>query len=100
MLLKLSIKIKFLMYFRWHKLYMFLLCKCLCRNKEEGYFIASDLLKKIFTEKTGVEAVHKLPALLKRLRDHVEELSRKAKPDKRSALQYSNPICLIFFSIE
>ncbi|XP_075090893.1 uncharacterized protein LOC107824776 isoform X2 [Nicotiana tabacum] len=54
------------------------------RNKEEGYFIASDLLKKIFTEKTGVEAVHKLPALLKRLRDHVEELSRKAKPDKRT----------------
>ncbi|XP_019242159.1 PREDICTED: uncharacterized protein LOC109222243 [Nicotiana attenuata] len=54
------------------------------RNKEEGYFIASDLLKKIFTEKTGVEAVHKLPALLRRLRDHVEELSRKAKPDKWS----------------
>ncbi|CAN4083808.1 unnamed protein product [Withania somnifera] len=54
------------------------------RNKEEGYFIASDLLKKIFTEKKGVEAVSKSPALLKRLHNHVEELSRKAKADKRT----------------
>ncbi|XP_059292899.1 uncharacterized protein LOC132046322 isoform X3 [Lycium ferocissimum] len=54
------------------------------RNKEEGYFIASDLLKKIFTKKKGVEAVRKSPALLKRLHNHVEELSRKAKADKRT----------------
>ncbi|WMV16256.1 hypothetical protein MTR67_009641 [Solanum verrucosum] len=54
------------------------------RNKEEGYFIASDLLKKIFTEKKGVEAVCKSPALLKRLHNHVEELSRRAKADKRT----------------
>ncbi|KAK4360953.1 hypothetical protein RND71_019905 [Anisodus tanguticus] len=54
------------------------------RNKDEGYFIASDLLKKIFTEKKGVEVVRKSPALLKRLHNHVEELSRKAKADKRN----------------
>ncbi|XP_015067274.1 abnormal spindle-like microcephaly-associated protein homolog [Solanum pennellii] len=54
------------------------------RNKEEGYFIASDLLKKIFTENKGVEAVRKSPALLKRLHNHVEELSRRAKAEKRT----------------
>ncbi|MCD7453220.1 hypothetical protein HAX54_020163 [Datura stramonium] len=54
------------------------------RNKEEGYFIASDLLKKIFAEKKGVEAMRKSPALLKRLHNHVEELSRRAKADKRT----------------
>ncbi|KAM3285377.1 abnormal spindle-like microcephaly-associated protein [Capsicum chacoense] len=54
------------------------------RNKEEGYFIASNLLKKIFTEQKGVEAVRKSPALLKRLHNHVEELSRRAKADKRT----------------
>ncbi|RAL44861.1 hypothetical protein DM860_003620 [Cuscuta australis] len=54
------------------------------RNKEEGYFIAAELLKKLFLHPNGIEVVHKLPALVKRLHNHVEELSRKAKNDKRT----------------
>nr|GMD86045.1 abnormal spindle-like microcephaly-associated protein homolog isoform X2 [Ipomoea batatas] len=55
----------------------------LLRNKEEGYFIAAEVLKKLFLHHKGIEAAHKLPALVKRLHNHVEELSRKAKNDKR-----------------
>ncbi|XP_059662135.1 uncharacterized protein LOC132308145 [Cornus florida] len=47
------------------------------RNKE-GYFIASELLKKICSNQKGVEAVRNLPALLKRLHNLVEDLTRKA----------------------
>ncbi|XP_010538826.1 PREDICTED: abnormal spindle-like microcephaly-associated protein homolog [Tarenaya hassleriana] len=57
----------------------------LLRNKEEGYFIASDVLKKICTNCKGVEAVRKLPAYVKRLQGVVEELSRKATTEKRNA---------------
>ncbi|XP_048446893.1 LOW QUALITY PROTEIN: abnormal spindle-like microcephaly-associated protein homolog [Pyrus x bretschneideri] len=54
------------------------------RNKEEGYFTASELLKKVCASRKGVEAVRKSPALLKRLHNLVEELSRKAgNNDKR-----------------
>ncbi|XP_019176029.1 PREDICTED: abnormal spindle-like microcephaly-associated protein homolog isoform X2 [Ipomoea nil] len=56
----------------------------LLRNKEEGYFIAAEVLKKLFLHHKGIEAAHKLPALVKRLHNHVEELSRKAKNDKRT----------------
>ncbi|CAN6690108.1 unnamed protein product [Malus baccata var. baccata] len=56
------------------------------RNKEEGYFTASELLKKICASRKGVEAVRKSPALLKRLHNLVEELTRKAgNNDKRNA---------------
>ncbi|ONI10013.1 hypothetical protein PRUPE_4G023200 [Prunus persica] len=55
------------------------------RNKEEGYFIASELLKKICASRKGVEAVRKSPALLKRLHSLVEELSKKANNEKRNA---------------
>ncbi|XP_050371617.1 uncharacterized protein LOC126789497 [Argentina anserina] len=55
------------------------------RNKEEGYFIASELLKKICYSSNGAEAVRKLPAHLKRLRSLVEELSRIACNEKRNA---------------
>ncbi|KAB2600965.1 abnormal spindle-like microcephaly-associated protein-like protein [Pyrus ussuriensis x Pyrus communis] len=56
------------------------------RNKEEGYFTASELLKKVCASRKGVEAVRKSPALLKRLHNLVEELSRKAgNNDKRNA---------------
>lgn len=54
------------------------------RNKEEGYFIASELLKKICSSHKGAEAVRKSPAHLKRLRTLVEELSRKSCNEKRS----------------
>ncbi|XP_039044052.1 abnormal spindle-like microcephaly-associated protein homolog [Hibiscus syriacus] len=54
------------------------------RNKEEGYFIASEILKKICSNQNGLKAVHKFPALLKRLHNLVEELARKANIDKRN----------------
>ncbi|XP_024005160.1 abnormal spindle-like microcephaly-associated protein homolog isoform X2 [Eutrema salsugineum] len=57
----------------------------LLRNKEEAYFIASDVLKKICNSQKGVEAVRKLPALVKRLHALVEELTRKANMEKRNA---------------
>ncbi|KAB2601009.1 abnormal spindle-like microcephaly-associated protein-like protein [Pyrus ussuriensis x Pyrus communis] len=56
------------------------------RNKEEGYFTASELLKKVCSSSKGIEAVRRSPALLKRLHNLVEELSRKAgNNDKRNA---------------
>ncbi|MBA0598291.1 hypothetical protein Gorai_008059, partial [Gossypium raimondii] len=54
------------------------------RNKEEGYFIASEILKKICSNPKGVKAVHKFPALLKRLNTLVEELTRKLNTEKRN----------------
>ncbi|XP_013616798.1 PREDICTED: abnormal spindle-like microcephaly-associated protein homolog isoform X4 [Brassica oleracea var. oleracea] len=56
----------------------------LLRNKEEAYFVASDVLKKICKIHKGVEAVRKLPALVKRLHALVEELTRKANMEKRN----------------
>ncbi|XP_024925563.3 uncharacterized protein LOC107420336 isoform X1 [Ziziphus jujuba] len=55
------------------------------RNKEEGYFIASDLLKKICSSQKGIEAVRRSPALLKRLHTLVDELTRKASNERRNA---------------
>ncbi|KAK2974799.1 hypothetical protein RJ640_005583 [Escallonia rubra] len=53
-------------------------------NKEEGYFIASELLEKICLNQRGVLAVRSSPALLKRLHSHVEDLTRKATNEKRN----------------
>lgn len=53
------------------------------RNKEEGYFIASELLRKICSSRKGIEAIRKSPPYLKRLHNHVEELTRKAHNEKR-----------------
>ena len=53
------------------------------RSKEEGYFIASELLKKICSTHKGVEAMRKLPTHLKRLHSLVEELTRKASNERR-----------------
>lgn len=55
------------------------------RSKEEGYFIASELLKKICSTHKGVEAMRKLPTHLKRLHSLVEELTRKASNERRNA---------------
>ncbi|XP_058093906.1 uncharacterized protein LOC131239954 isoform X2 [Magnolia sinica] len=56
----------------------------LLRNKEEGYFIAADLLKKLCTRQEGIEAICKLPAFLKRLSNLAEDLERKANLEKRN----------------
>ncbi|CAA0826523.1 Unknown protein [Striga hermonthica] len=53
------------------------------RNKEEGYFIASELLKRICGTENGANAIRKSPALLKRLNNLADDLSRKAGNDKR-----------------
>lgn len=55
----------------------------LIRNKEEGYFIACEVMKKMCLERKGIEAVQKLPALLKRLHNLVEDLAKKAAYEKR-----------------
>ncbi|CAH2078334.1 unnamed protein product [Thlaspi arvense] len=57
----------------------------LLRNKEEAYFIASDVLKKICNSRKGVETVRKLSALVKRLHALVGELTRKTNIEKRNA---------------
>ncbi|KAJ4703151.1 Abnormal spindle-like microcephaly-associated protein-like [Melia azedarach] len=57
----------------------------LLRNKDEGYFIASEILKKMCSTRKGVEAICKLPAHLKRLNNLVEELTRKANLEKRNS---------------
>ncbi|KAM7264402.1 hypothetical protein ACFE04_002085 [Oxalis oulophora] len=54
----------------------------LLRNKE-GFMIAAEILKKIFSCRKGLEEIHKLPALLKRLHNLVEEVRRKASIEKR-----------------
>ncbi|XP_011096088.1 abnormal spindle-like microcephaly-associated protein homolog isoform X1 [Sesamum indicum] len=53
------------------------------RNKEEGFFVASELLKKICVSENGAKAVRSSPALYKRLNNFAEELARKARTDKR-----------------
>ncbi|KAF9587804.1 hypothetical protein IFM89_005679 [Coptis chinensis] len=53
------------------------------RNKEEGYFIASDLLKRLCSTKKGVQSVVDLPALLRRLHSLVDDLTRKVNVEKR-----------------
>ncbi|KAL8461394.1 hypothetical protein ACS0TY_032750 [Phlomoides rotata] len=55
------------------------------RNKEEGYFIAAELLKRMCKCEIGALTVRKSPALLKRLNNLAEDLSRKAGHDKRNA---------------
>ncbi|XP_073145329.1 uncharacterized protein [Henckelia pumila] len=52
------------------------------RNKEEGYFIASELLKRICRSEKGLNAIRNLPAYLKRLNNLAEELTRKAGNEK------------------
>ncbi|KAK7292402.1 hypothetical protein RIF29_08181 [Crotalaria pallida] len=64
----------------------------LLRNKEEGYFVASELLKKICSTPMGVEALLKSPALLKRLHSLVEELTRKAAVHEKRNGKGPSPI--------
>ncbi|KAL3627521.1 hypothetical protein CASFOL_028884 [Castilleja foliolosa] len=55
------------------------------RNKEEGYFVASELLKRICGSKNGANAIRKSPFFLKKLNSLAEELTRKVGNDKRNA---------------
>ncbi|KAL6573863.1 hypothetical protein OROHE_001405 [Orobanche hederae] len=57
----------------------------LLRNKEEGYFIASELLKRICASENGAKAIRESQAFLRRLNNFAEELARKAGNDKRNA---------------
>ncbi|KAF5178672.1 Abnormal spindle-like microcephaly-associated protein isogeny [Thalictrum thalictroides] len=62
------------------------------RNKEEGYFIASNLLKNLCSTEKGVASVLKLPALLKRLHKHVNDLTKKVTEKRKtcpSAKEYN-----------
>ncbi|CAL5408374.1 unnamed protein product [Camellia sinensis] len=54
----------------------------LLRNKEEGYFIAFELLRKICLNTKGVEATRNSPALLKRLHNLLEDLTREIGNEK------------------
>ncbi|KAL2931463.1 Abnormal spindle-like microcephaly-associated protein-like protein [Bienertia sinuspersici] len=56
----------------------------LLRNKEEGYFIACELLKKLCTRPKGIETVRGLPSMLKRFHALVDELTRKTNHEKRN----------------
>uniref|UniRef100_A0A7N0TP12 Calponin-homology (CH) domain-containing protein n=1 Tax=Kalanchoe fedtschenkoi TaxID=63787 RepID=A0A7N0TP12_KALFE len=53
------------------------------RNKEDAYFNASELLKKICSIPEGAKAVRNLPGLMKRLHSHIEDLTRKITLEKR-----------------
>ncbi|KAJ0630098.1 putative IQ motif, EF-hand binding, armadillo-like helical [Helianthus annuus] len=53
------------------------------RNKEDSYFVAADVLRKICSNKKGVERLRGLMALVKRLNNLVEDLKRKACNEKR-----------------
>ncbi|KAK9155747.1 hypothetical protein Sjap_003227 [Stephania japonica] len=55
------------------------------RNKGEGFFIASELLKNLCSTKKGIEAISNSPALVKRLHNLVEDLARKVTMDKRNS---------------
>ncbi|XP_051128216.1 uncharacterized protein LOC127249473 isoform X2 [Andrographis paniculata] len=48
------------------------------RNKEDGYFIAADLLKRMCAIEKGAKAIGKSPALVKRLNNIAEDLAKKA----------------------
>ncbi|XP_026392571.1 abnormal spindle-like microcephaly-associated protein homolog isoform X1 [Papaver somniferum] len=55
------------------------------RNKEEGFFIASQVLKMLCRIPKGVQTIRQLPALLKRLKSLVDDLKRRVATDKRNA---------------
>ncbi|PWZ15771.1 Abnormal spindle-like microcephaly-associated [Zea mays] len=55
----------------------------LLRNKADGFFIASDILKSLCESKEGRETVQALSHLIKRLRNLVHDLEKKVELDKR-----------------
>ncbi|GAB2298849.1 hypothetical protein Dimus_032928 [Dionaea muscipula] len=60
----------------------------LIRNKEDGYFIACDLMKRICQRQKGIEGVLGQTHLLKRLHNVIDDLTRrKASHRKRNNIQ-------------
>ncbi|OEL16057.1 hypothetical protein BAE44_0022926 [Dichanthelium oligosanthes] len=53
------------------------------RNKAAGFFIASDILKKLYESKEGHETARALRHHIKRLRNLVQDLEKKVELDKR-----------------
>ncbi|CAN6175586.1 unnamed protein product [Urochloa humidicola] len=56
----------------------------LLRNKADGFFIATDILKKLCESKEGHETTQALHHHIKRLRNLVRELEKKVELDKRN----------------
>ncbi|XP_076923036.1 uncharacterized protein LOC143585026 [Bidens hawaiensis] len=54
------------------------------RNKEDAYFLAADVLRKICLNKKGVEGLRNIHASVKRVHNLVEDLKRKAGNEKRN----------------
>ncbi|XP_074586575.1 uncharacterized protein LOC141842259 [Curcuma longa] len=57
------------------------------RNKNEGYFIACDLLKCLCPTPEGYETIRNLPGHVRRLKVLADDLERKAELQKRNAAQ-------------
>ncbi|KAI4368223.1 hypothetical protein MLD38_016804 [Melastoma candidum] len=57
----------------------------LLRNKEDAFFIASEILKKMCSTDRGREAIRRSPPLLKRLHALVGELSKRPHLDRNNA---------------
>ncbi|MQM17740.1 hypothetical protein Taro_050717 [Colocasia esculenta] len=55
------------------------------RNKTEGYFVASELLWRLFTMKEGREVAANLQRHVRRLQIRIQELERKVELQKRNA---------------
>lgn len=70
----------------------------LFRNKDEGYFVTSELMKNICSSRKGIEAVRKSTAIMKRLHGLAEELTRKAHNEKRLRLHIL--LCFVFSSLK
>ncbi|KAG6493466.1 hypothetical protein ZIOFF_048452 [Zingiber officinale] len=58
-----------------------------CRNKNEGYFIACDLLKCLCSTPQGCETIRNLPGYIRRLKVLAHDLERKSELQKRNAAQ-------------
>ncbi|XP_042413088.1 abnormal spindle-like microcephaly-associated protein homolog isoform X1 [Zingiber officinale] len=57
------------------------------RNKNEGYFIACDLLKCLCSTPQGCETIRNLPGYIRRLKVLAHDLERKSELQKRNAAQ-------------
>ncbi|KAK1280432.1 hypothetical protein QJS04_geneDACA018211 [Acorus gramineus] len=56
----------------------------LLRDKDDGYFISCELLKKLCMTHKGIEVVRGSQAFLKRIHAHAEDLKRKANNQRRN----------------
>ncbi|KAK1303643.1 hypothetical protein QJS10_CPB11g01307 [Acorus calamus] len=63
------------------------------QDKDDGYFISCELLKKLCMTRKGIEVVRGSQAFLKRIHAHAEDLKRKANNQRRPCRQlaFSTP---------